>query len=285
MNKDCQPSSAIRKRRVVKRTGNSKTAQLEEKLDGLVSLLKSATQQQPGLSILSADTSPISGDLPSRVTRADSSTTSHVETASIPSGGPPFGTSYHQGVIATPPATWTTSGSPEDYNAALTEPSLEEAEKYLHEFKNRFLKFFPFIFIPSSTSAEQLRQTRPLVWHNIVCLCSKSCSYQLAFAQEFRAIIGREAFVNGTRSLDFLQAVLMFSKWDRHHCMPKPIMANLNHLAISLSYDLGLHKPPVKQSVYVPPVEERWCPKPVIPGIRSLEERRVLLACYYSSSL
>ena len=47
MNKECQSAPAIRKRRPVTKTPITKTARLEEKLDGLISLLQSAAQSLP----------------------------------------------------------------------------------------------------------------------------------------------------------------------------------------------------------------------------------------------
>jgi hypothetical protein len=44
MKKECQPSPPVRKRRVVKRALTTRTAQIEQKLDGLVQLLESATK-------------------------------------------------------------------------------------------------------------------------------------------------------------------------------------------------------------------------------------------------
>ncbi|TGO50023.1 hypothetical protein BOTNAR_0409g00110 [Botryotinia narcissicola] len=46
LTKDCQPITRIKRRKQVKRTAAARTAELEQKLDGLVSLLTAATQDQ-----------------------------------------------------------------------------------------------------------------------------------------------------------------------------------------------------------------------------------------------
>ena len=47
MNKNCQPSPAIQKRRPEAKRPANKVGKLEEKLDGLVALLKSTTSSTP----------------------------------------------------------------------------------------------------------------------------------------------------------------------------------------------------------------------------------------------
>jgi hypothetical protein len=49
MHKLCQPSPPRRRAQTLKRTLAPETSKLEEKLDGLVTLLKSATQGMPGV--------------------------------------------------------------------------------------------------------------------------------------------------------------------------------------------------------------------------------------------
>ena len=49
MNKLCQPSPPVRRRRTLKKPFAPETSKLEEKLDGLVTLLKSATNGVPGI--------------------------------------------------------------------------------------------------------------------------------------------------------------------------------------------------------------------------------------------
>ena len=62
MNKDCQPSPLVHKRRTMQRPAQSsanKTSKIEQKLDGLVTLLKSATQGPPGIiNAASLDSTP-----------------------------------------------------------------------------------------------------------------------------------------------------------------------------------------------------------------------------------
>jgi hypothetical protein len=49
MHKLCQPSPPRRRPQTLKRTPVPETSKLEEKLDGLVTLIKSATQGMPGV--------------------------------------------------------------------------------------------------------------------------------------------------------------------------------------------------------------------------------------------
>jgi hypothetical protein len=42
---------------------------------------------------------------------------------------------------------------------------------------------------------------------------SNSSTEQILLSKEIRAIFGREAYVEGTRNMDFLLAVLVYAAW------------------------------------------------------------------------
>jgi hypothetical protein len=153
MNKDCRPSSPVRKRRMVKRPSSSETSELEEKLDGLVTLLKATTQGAPAiLNAISINTPP------EDLGPSSHNTTSNNRPLSKIAG---FSESHF------PPATFSSTGStPVNspvFHPAL-QPSTEDAESYLNKFRSEFTIHLPFIVISPSATSHQLRQERPILW-------------------------------------------------------------------------------------------------------------------------
>ncbi|KAH8593547.1 hypothetical protein B0O99DRAFT_626565 [Bisporella sp. PMI_857] len=237
MEKECQPSPPVRKRRTAKDKMPSRTSKLEEKLDGLVQLL---AQTNGGVNTIAIHSLP---------------------TPESSSGSTPI----------------VLSGS--------MQLQMEDAEIYLNRFQTQFAKNLPCIIIPPTTTAQQLRKERPILWLSIMAVASHHPSQQLAISRELRETFGREAFVEARPSLDLLLAVLVYASWDRSFCGEKPIMSSLTRLATSILYDLGLHKPPSKVSVGIPGDDktERLRYKNLKP--RTMEDRRALLGCFLLNSI
>lgn len=215
MNKDCQPSPPLRKRRTVKRPPAHVTSKLEEKLDGLVTLLKSATQGAPGVISTADVTLSQEGSIPSSYQSASSSTPAsgvghHDYSYSLPNRGTASELQFT-------PETSSSSGSS---SAGLLpilhptlEPSPEDSESYLAKFRTDFVTHLPFIAISPSLTAHQLRQQSPILWISIMSVASSKSTQQIALSREVRCIIGREAYVEGTRNMDLLFAVLIYAAW------------------------------------------------------------------------
>jgi len=211
LNKNCQPSPPARRRRILK---GSDTSKLEEKLDGLVTFLKSA----PGFVNASSfnktsDISKASSHSPCDTTAAGSLGRGEHPT--------PNGSLPNQGCIQTSHSTPTTSYTSGSSSVNLEpsflhldlQPSPEDSESYLNRFRSEFTRHLPFIVISPSMTAHKLRQERPILWTAIMTVASSNCAQQAALSKEMRAIIGREAFVEGTRNMDLLLAVLVSAAW------------------------------------------------------------------------
>jgi hypothetical protein len=211
LNKECQSSPAVRKRRIIKNIPSSKTARLEEKLDGLVSLLQSAAhllpvgtsdtaaaaQVQLSLESLESPHSDPGGD------RRHNSEAIH-----IPSQGmycPRDDLGLHP-----PISTMAISVAyiPRDF-----EPSRVEVDENLKTFLSCQLKHLPFIILPESAGAQELRQERPFLWFCIMTVSSKSSVQQAALGREIRIILGHQVLLEGERTLDLLLGLLTYIVW------------------------------------------------------------------------
>ncbi|KAL4732986.1 hypothetical protein BDV11DRAFT_214568 [Aspergillus similis] len=282
MKKDCQPSPPMRRRRVVtKPSGSNRVKKLEEKLDGLFTLLKTTAQATPGTFSTSSVNSALEALVPStQGSSAGSVTTTDGDHA------------RHTGeaTLAGPPSVSSSGPGSTGQQAFLIHPPLvlsaDEASSYLDRFRREFIHNLPFLVVSPSTTAQQLYQDRPLLWLGIMTVASTRTAQQIALSKEVRAIFGREAYVEGTRNMDFLLAVLVYTAWDRHYCVDKPISTSLVQLAIALLYDLGLDKPPSQDPAAIIIYEWKGGNKPPRPSRSpNAEECRALLGCFLLSTV
>jgi len=176
LGKECRPAETIRKRNV--RTAASKTAQLEEKLDGLVSLLKAANQAAPNANGFSSDDVQIP-ELLTPITTASES-------------------KIWQSVPPTVPSIF---------------PTTDQAEECFKTFRDQKAHYFPFIHIPPTSNAQQLLRERPFLWLCIMAVSSKSATQQLALGGKVRQILGRRMLIELEKDHDLLLGLLAYIGW------------------------------------------------------------------------
>lgn len=188
------PSTTVRQKK--SRTSGSQTARLEEKLDGLVSLLKSTARNNADIEKVTANW----GDL--------------TTTADVPDVAARVPGDSSRGSARTPltPASSTTSSYP-FVLPRDADPTAEEAEQFLEMFRTQKLQYFPFTQFPEGMTAQRLRQERPFFWLCIMSVSSTIVSQQLSLGRAVREIAGHEILVEGQRNLDLLLGLLCFVGW------------------------------------------------------------------------
>ena len=210
----------VRRRRTVNKPSATKTQKLEEKLDGLFKLLQSSASITPtadlAASVSTASTSaqPSPGSLESQVA-------SPKDAGDFGAQRPKSscGVRLNSPTIA-PDAAYVISGTRStiyqcsDYSPSSgLEPSLNEAEEFLGSFRSHMATYFPFIIIPESTTAQELRRYRPFLWLCIMSVASRSTAQQRVLAKEVKITIGREVFVEGKNNIDLLFGMMVFVAW------------------------------------------------------------------------
>jgi hypothetical protein len=193
----------------------SKTARLEAKLDGLVSLIKAGAQSgqvTPSPHVTAAMEDFMLND--NIRINANTSTQNQSERGLIPSSS---NDCIHNVPVLTPATDYSTGSSyslpPSGPHDPDGEPSPVEVEEYLTNFRTYKLKYFPFIYIPSTTRAQQLRQERPFLWLCIMAVGSKSKSQQQVLGSKIRQKIAQELVVQSERNVDLLLGILAFIGW------------------------------------------------------------------------
>jgi hypothetical protein len=213
MNKMCQPSPPMRRHRAPKKQSSQNTSKLEEKLDGLVTLLisqKLPAGLNPSSTFPSPETFVESGNLTPR--SADSTVIGQGEHSR--NRPPPTGC----GILG------FESCDPKPVDSSMLahrrcpldpalEPSYEDAESSLALFRRKFVKNLPFIVIADSVSSQQLRQERPLLWSSIMTVASTQSTQQIRLTDAMKEILSREVVIEGTRNMDLLLAILVYISW------------------------------------------------------------------------
>jgi hypothetical protein len=182
------------------RTAASQTARLEEKLDGLVSLLKTATRATPSIESAIA---AVGWNFSDVVAQGSVPTPSNASNEMSMEG-----TSNSVSNCILSPLTPASVSTPQLFPYTIPrdlDPSLEEAEVYLMTFRTQTLSCFPFMYIPENTPSHQLRQERPFLWLCIMVISFRTSSKMLR--------LGREILVDGERNIDLLLGLLVYIGW------------------------------------------------------------------------
>ncbi len=206
----------MRKRQAGARHPANKVGKLEQRLDGLVALLKYTTPGVPACletnTLLHTASTHSSGSSSGHSTAigdsqyngSNASRFLHASVASLDSDRNP--------ITVSSPSVTPSNRSPFLVHPAL-EPSPEDADSYLSIFRTEYTRYLPFVVIAPSVSAQQLRRTNPFLWLCIMTVASTRSSQQVVLSRELRILFGREAYLEGTRSLDLLLACLVYATW------------------------------------------------------------------------
>lgn len=197
----------VRKRGVKKQASTNRKAQLEDKLEDLVTLLRA---QQSGNQLAANSIAGVSGPQSEAV---NSQLQPPLSNKSIFSG------QGHQ--VNFPTVTPAASASSdhvietrETPPAATFEPSSSQAEEYLRRFCAQNLQQFPFYYIPSTTTAAQLQHEKPFFWLAIQTVsCTNASAQQIYLSTKFRETIAKRVVVDGERNIDLLLGLLAFLPW------------------------------------------------------------------------
>lgn len=186
---------------------------LEEKLDGIVSLLKSTHDIESGDELSTINTHrPVSlldqaGRVSSLPLDAIANRPNHVQftgpcwTKSAPTSTPKAQDSYAR-----------TFNGPE-WGVSKPLPTTDEANIFLQTFQNETSLSFPFIAISKSTSAEELRREKPFLYIAIMAVTSTNYPQQIELSKVIIRQMAQRVFVDGERSMDLLLGILTLGGW------------------------------------------------------------------------
>ncbi|KAK3682306.1 hypothetical protein B0T22DRAFT_501754 [Podospora appendiculata] len=321
LKRECVPSATVR-RRNGRRPQISRAAQLEEKLEDIVALLR--RQNNP---------------------LATTATAHRLTPAPGPSGAPPIPhvaptpaddlgvntpapsthstmstNADHGPVTAVPPLASdhapprcspriTCNGSllghvfdPQNVNTSGTAPppppdpiavlmsccyklTSIEAEMNLQKFRTHMLVFMPFVYLPASMTSDRLRELSPLLWFNIMTITCRKLERQVFMSDAATQYVAQKMLIESEKSLDLLLGLLAYLCWAYGHREGKPYISVMASLVKSLVFDLGLNRmvlEPFAPHVKYQFPEGRGLVAPAKEN--TLEERRAALAAFCVTS-
>lgn len=164
----------------------------------------------------------------------------------------------------------------------LPEPTPAEAEVYLSKFKG-WLRNFPLMHIEPSMTASQLREEKPFVWLNVMCITTMSVAQQSTIKERIRRELAQKIIIDHEPSIDILQGLLIFLGFSACNAGPgprnKPYAILFPKLAVSTACELGLVRSPTEEK-YFANCFKPWIGRPPF-KVRTMEERRCLLALWF----
>ncbi|KAL9620371.1 MAG: hypothetical protein Q9160_005071 [Pyrenula sp. 1 TL-2023] len=260
----------MRKRRTATRPYINKTSKLEEKLNGIVELLQSTAQgAPPNFDAVSIESPSDVSNRPNRDYAASSMETSsagfqgRMQARGSPGRPVPRDSAF---TPTTSSASETSLDRVQPNLPPASELSLDDSELYLSIFRRDYAEHLPFIVIPPSCTAYQLRTERPILWACIMAVASNKSAQQVRLSEEVRTIFGREA--------------------ERRICFDRPILHSLISLGLAVLQDLGFDKPPSKDPAFVLACDLKGVKKPSrLTRSPTMEERRALLGCFLMSTV
>lgn len=130
--------------------------------------------------------------------------------------------------------------------------------------------FFPFVTLPKECFCRDLLQQRPMLMFSVLTAASyDSALLQLTLSREFRKVV-MVKIMNGEKSLDLLQGLLVFIAWHHHYMDSQAVSIHmLLQICIGIAGDLGLDSIP---------------PSTAKEDARDREAKRAYLGCYFLSS-
>jgi hypothetical protein len=142
----------------------------------------------------------------------------------------------------------------------------------LAESYRAMVQFFPFAPLPKGLFIRDLLRQRPILMFSVLTVASyDSAILQLTLSREFRKVV-MVKYMNGEKSLDLLQGLLVFIAWHHHYTDPQAATVHmLLQLCLGIAGDLGLDN--------IPPASAF-----AKENARDRESKRAYLGCHYLAS-
>lgn len=163
---------------------------------------------------------------------------------------------------------------------------MSEAEILLDRFVRLMAPTFPFVVLPLHTTARQLLTINPLLLHAIVTVTYfHDFPKQQIMLKQLMRHISERILINGEKSLDILQGILILVAWYHPHVFSQQQTTNLLHLAQALTIDLQIDRPAMQCEGFKHAAAKSGPNPPPPPKQPTMEEYRALAGTYYMSAM
>ena len=235
LKKHCEPSVTVRKRNARRQVG-SRTAQLEEKLEDLVSLLRNhGTASKPAAATTTASVAATHERSPLDLWMSNTPDPSHGSPSETAAAGDSVGRNHPNPAARprsplgpqTPAAIFNSAFRPGLFNHQSTvavpissmiqypwmPATQRQAEEQLALFRDRYLLCFPCIYLPPAMTSEQLREEKPFSWFTIMMMSCQTSSVQFGMGALWQKIVSQKIIIEHEKSIDLLQGMVIFLAW------------------------------------------------------------------------
>lgn len=210
-----------------------------------------------------------------------------------------------------------TTRSPPKPQERTAAPGYVNDDEVLEIFTKQMLPLFPFLMIPSHVTAEELRREKPFLFLNISLVACLNSSRQKEVVKTVERYVADHIVIRGEHSLDLLQGLLVNMVWytpvSRCQIAPStgyadghedPFRAETEpqrvgrstaqldafvHLLVAQSLSLGLNQDVAYQKNLNYPLTYLYMKENSRENnhnpVRTLEERRTYLGCYYLTTM
>lgn len=248
-----------------------------------------SSEDSSGSEIEDSAESEIKTDLKERLSaipEAQSSTsgsTRHFDLPSpsfpLPRPPPPFPNTTDTGYLSTHAAAESSSNmTVEDDVVERGLVTLEYAETLVAFFLAELMEFSPLIFLPSNTTASGMRRSKPVLFLSVIAAAAMSVDNHLAaiLNRELLRVYADRFFINGDKSLELIQAVLLMVIFYYPPDSPLKLQCyQYTHIAATMALEIGLSSRKISRS---------GSNKPGIYDENMAQQARALLGCYHLAS-
>ncbi|PLB54152.1 hypothetical protein P170DRAFT_346654 [Aspergillus steynii IBT 23096] len=254
MQKDCRPAPRLRKRKAP-----SRTELLEQKVEDLMALLKTPAPSQALPTPAPDPFQTCPSLLP--IDRANEDVASDASTV-VPEPLP---------------------------SSSVPDMTPDEEEEALNAFRTEKLPWMPIMHIPETTRPEDLKKEYPFVWLCIRAIQNKCTPHTRILCDRVREEAGRRMMLECEKSFDLLQGSLIYLGWVTFACpSDKTSLCTYLQMALAMLFNLRLQKPPPPDPNLAVPtcnVAGHFTKRKIyVSLVRTMNERRALLGCYFLSS-
>ncbi|KAK1244481.1 hypothetical protein MKX07_003280 [Trichoderma sp. CBMAI-0711] len=260
-----------------------RVAQLEQKIDSLVSMLASAQHIQP------SGTPPLTpeshdADIAARgVPKEPASRPLQEAISTIPEP--------KRAVRKVPDIPLAVPSNPETTFQLIPGLSftLEEVLSYFDIYRREYMPNYPFVIIPENLDPRALyASSRCLFWTILAAVAPQSSATQQGVETWFRQYIADQMVVKQERNLGILQALLLHLAWGNFHFYLNTESTNLAHLAVAMAVDLKLDRAPEVTRTLPGLLGEAWATinkNALRQRPHTADEKRAVLGLYHVTSL
>lgn len=166
---------------------------------------------------------------------------------------------------------------------------VEDGRVLLDVFYTRMIPYFPFAVLQPDETVESLQKQKPFLWNVIRCIAStRDRKRQEALGAEIMQEISSKLLLTApqkVKTLELLQGLLLFSAFNHYQFSVNGQMSTLLYLSKALTTNLGLDRAPGaidRRALWMSGNPLRCNAAPSSDRrIHTLAEQRAFIACYY----